>query len=428
MMQTGSVNPAVLDYQSMERAKDVKTVSFRCDYDKVARADFKKYGDYCGYAKNSDYVSYFVPPDSQSTNTFRSFIAHNAKLFLNDGINSPYKYYLYFSGMDLEKLKKGEVYDAPPTGFAVSYENDFILGFTRKELLARLFIAPTLIINSFETKGGAAARATTRGAVALSDYETTYQIPPYKFTLQMSAPDMGRFLGLPDPKNFQGYLSARQTETLNTYNGLLKGTLEKRDMNRYAAELPAYRYPYLGGNTALIKTARPLPGESFLNEYLPAYRLYQIEIFLFDKNGKPRPAKLFRFEDILRVIVSAEDFPALLYRHKQEKVMVRYVHIALPPKNDGGLPDTMGTGFIYSDMARRIHTELYIERFYDISDLSAMCVNEEQYQKRLARRGYNQEDIKVFRTYLKNTKDACTLNQTEITEHLPEIILQTVPQ
>ncbi|MDR2401379.1 MAG: hypothetical protein LBD73_06995, partial [Deferribacteraceae bacterium] len=149
-LQTGSVNPLTLDYPSMERAKDIKTVMFRCDYDKVARADFKKHGDYCGYAKNSDYVSYFIPPDAQSTNTFRYFAAHNAKYFSVDGLNSPYKYYQFFSGMNIDRLKRLDFNDLPPTGFAVTHDEDVILGFTRKELLARLYIAPSLIISSFE--------------------------------------------------------------------------------------------------------------------------------------------------------------------------------------------------------------------------------------------------------------------------------------
>jgi hypothetical protein len=221
-LQTGSVNPNTFDFPSMESAKDIKTVSFRCDYDKVARADFKKHGDYCGYAKNSDYVSYFIPPDSQSTNTFRYFTAHNAKLFLHDGLNSPYKYYLFFSGMDIERLKRLDFNDLPPTGFAVSHDEDIILGFTKKELLARLYITPILTINAFES--GAKE--------VLGDYTATYQLPPYKFTLKLTVPSLGRFLGLPDEERYKGALSQKQIQELSLYNGLLKGSLEKRDMNR----------------------------------------------------------------------------------------------------------------------------------------------------------------------------------------------------
>jgi hypothetical protein len=423
-MQTGSVNPMTVDYPSMEKATDVKTVSFRCDYDKVARADFKKHGDYCGYAKNSDYVSYFIPPDTQSTNSFRYFAAHNAKLFFEDGLNSPYKYYQVFTGMNLERLKKFDFNDLPPIGFAVTYDEDIILGFTAKELLARLYIAPTLTVNSFELKA-------RREGVTFSDYEATYQIPPYKFTLKMLQPSMARFLGLPDSERFPGALSQRQTGELALYNGLLKASLEKRDMNRYGSFRQAHVHPYLAdGTPGFIKTVSPLAGEGFFNEYLPPYRLYQIEIFIIDnKTGALRLSKLFKFDDILRVIISPEDFPVLFYRHKYEKVMVRYTHIALPPKlvRNKNI-DALGAPFIYSDMARRIQTELYIEKFYDISGLSKICVNEEQYKKRLAERGYNESDIKVFQSYLKDARDACTPNQLEIIEHLPEIILKTVPR
>ncbi|MDR2104375.1 MAG: hypothetical protein LBP51_01325 [Deferribacteraceae bacterium] len=419
-LQLGSVNPLAVDYLSMEAAKDVKTVSFRCDYDKVARADFRKHGDYCGYAKNSDYVSYFIPPDSQSTNIFRYLLAHNAKLFEQDGLNSPFKYYLFFSNMDIERLKRTDFNDLAPTGFAVSHDDDIVIGFTKKELLARLYITPILAINSFE--GGAED--------LLSDYTATYQLPPYKFTLKMSVASLGRFLGLPDPDSYKSALTQRQKQELKIYSGLLKGSLDKREMNRYAADRALFLHPYLAPNSlrGFLKTARPLQGEGFLNEYLPAYRLYQIELFIIDnKTGKARLAKLFRLDDILSVIISPDEFAALIYRHRFEKVMVRYTHIALPPKlAESRNVASLGTAFIYSDMARRIHTELYIEKVYDLSELPRICVNEQQYKRRLAARGYNEDDIRIFQSYLKDSQDRCTPNQLEIIEHLPEILLKTV--
>jgi hypothetical protein len=427
-MQGGSVNPMVGDYSSMEAAKDTKTVTFRCDYDKVARGDFKKHGDYCGYAKNSDYVSYFIPPDAQSTNAFQYFIAHNAKFFSSDGLNSPYKYYQFFSGMNIDMLKNGEFDDTPPTGFAIVHDGDFVLGFTRKELLARLYISPSLVINAFKPM------ERQKETLSLNDYEATYQITPYKFTLAMALPHLGRLLGLPDAAAFPGALSQQQQQSLKLYDGLLNGSLAKRDMNRYASIRFSYLHPYLAKDSSpaaqnIVQTAFPPEGEGFINEYLPSYKLDKIEIFVFDKNGALMPVKTFKTDDIMRVIISPEEFPALLYRHRLEKAVVRYTHTAIPPKREWiSELDILGAGFIFSDMAENIQTDLHIERFYNISGLSKICINETRYVKRLAERGYNQEDIKVFQSYLKDTRDmTCTPNQLEIIEHLPEIILKTVP-
>jgi hypothetical protein len=425
---SGSVNSNVRNYNALENSAQVKRVVFNCDFDKVARQEFNQLGDYCRKTTNVDYVSYFIPPDIQSTTGYREHIIQNIKIRTHG--NMIYKHYLPLFGNDEARFLSRDMDLQPPTSFAVQSGNAYTIVLTKKDILGRVYIAPTLSIRSFKPRAGITANKIT-------DYDISYQIPPYLYTVQYALNHTSELLGAPDKSKYIQPLTLEQKEELAVYNDTLRKYFEKyEELQDKKSITPAdIVFPILGKEkqnkglpSPINVPLSPAYNGKYLSDFLPPYQIEKIEIFLEDSSRSVNLQKRFSKEDIYKVIDDENRQAALFYKgNLAGRPLLRYTYTAIPPAADDGLLwaeiESLGLGYIYSDIAKTIIVDMYIDKLYNISELSKLCVNEGAFSEKLLNNGHTQETVFRYLSYLRSDAvPGCSQNQLEIVEHLPTIL------
>jgi hypothetical protein len=424
---SGSVNPDVRNYNALENNAQVKRIVFNCDFDKVARQEFHQFGDYCKKSANLDYVSYFVPPDIQSTVGYREHIIQNIKVRTKN--NMIYKHYLPLFGNDEDRFWARDMDLHPPTSFAVRNSDTYVIVLTKKDILGRVYIAPTLSVRSFKPRAGVLANNIT-------DYNISYQIPPYLYTVPYALDHTSELLGAPDKSNYLKLLTPEQKEDLAAYDDTLRKYFETNGelQDRNSVTFADIVFPILGKEkynkglpSPINVPLSPAYNGKYLSDFLPPYQLEKIEIFLEDSSGSVNLQKRFSKDDIYKVIEAKDEQAALFYKGGLAgKPILRYTYTAIPPAMDDGRLwtefEALGLGYIYSDIAKTIIADMHIDKLYDIADLSRLCVNEKNFSEKLLSGGYTQETVRRYLSRLRSDAvPGCSRNQLEIVERLPMI-------
>lgn len=416
------------DFDSFLGRGAEKTVSYNCDYAKVAKGEFTKMWDYCEAPDNQDYVSYFIPPDIQSSSGYSAFLAANVFSLSRRGEDSSYKYYQVFAGNDLARLQKLDMKQVQPESFAVENDGKVFIAINKRDLLARVYIAPSYSLISF-----APSKAQPD---QLRDYSVSYQIMPYLFTIPYEDSMMGRYMGLPDYSVFGGSLSIAQKSDLNKYNVVLTDYWKKPGGFTSSAKVlsaedfvfPQYSGARLlksteAGSPVPVKFALPPDGGGYLNDYLPPYQLTRIDII--DSNGKI--LKRFDSDDIYRTLISVNDWESLIYADNktEDGVIIRYTHEAIEPRNvnfNKALSKRLGIDYVYSDIAPVINTDMKINNFFPIKDLPAVCIDKNALSAFLTQRTGQAEDAGKYLNLLNQAQSSrCTANERSMMYWLHDI-------
>ncbi|MDR0454636.1 MAG: hypothetical protein LBH05_07490 [Deferribacteraceae bacterium] len=419
---SGSVNVNVRNFDDFSQEKKKKSVNYFCSFDKIVTRNFNAFGDYCLKADNHDYVSYFMTFDIQSTTGFASYLMQSVSEIKSNNTN--YKYYQIYSNNNLNKLSHFDFDTALPTSFAVTLDSaSYAVVITKKDLLARVTVYPGLFIRSLKPDNNSAGDL-------IKDYSVTFSIPPYSFKVYYDDSVIGRLLGLPDYSELTGVLTAERKAELKAYNDALNEYWKSPEKFKYNPDkitVVDYAIPHLGAekfkNHAIpadlpLRTG-PLTGEEkFINAYLPYYELRSLDIVELSGSGE-NILKTFTIYDISNVMISLDDSAALVYKGKtgDGQIIVRYNHEAVKPQISGlqkNYSERMGIGYIYSDIASTIETNLNIEKFYPLEKLPINCIDNNKWNKK--------ESLdKLLPRLSKEKARNCTIAQKSIGSALPDL-------
>ncbi len=426
----GSVDYNVRSYEELSQSPAKKTVNYYCNFDRIARQDFNALGDYCSKANNQDYVSYFVPFDIQSTTGFDSYLIHNVSEINSN--NKNYKYYQIYSNNNLTRLSQFDFDIAPPTSFAIMLDNNsYAIAITKRDLLARTTVYPGLYIHSLAPDNG-----TTGDQIG--DYTVTFSIPPYSYKIKYNDSTIGRMLGLPDYTNLTGALDAKRKADLKAYNDALNSYWKSPEKYKYSpAKITAidYAIPQLGVNKfknpsmpsdLILRVQSPQNEEKLANQYLPFYELRSIDIIQVSGSTES-VLKTFTGDDIAKVLISFDDNPALIYKGNvsDARLVIRYNHEVVRPQMLGlqkYYSELLGIGYIYSDIAPKIETNLAIERYYPLEKLPTDCIDVKKLTDTLNNKGVKKESIdRLVSRLSKERMRSCTMDQKSIGDILPAL-------
>ena len=425
----GSVNFDTRNFNDFSREKTTKTVNYYCNFERIATQDFSKSGDYCLKADNHDYVSYFIPFDIQSTTEFKSHLTRTVSEAKRTG--KSYKYYQIYSGNNLNRLLTFDFDISPPTSFAIIVDNDsYFIALTKKDLLARYIIYPGLNIRSLQP-------VNETESDRVDGYTVTFSIPPYSFKAQYEDSVIGRLLGLPNYYQLTGVLDGNRKLDLSKYNESLADYWSFPNKYKYSHDMISivdYAIPRLGAEKFKNSTLpsdldlRPEPlidQEGYINDYLPYYRLRSIEIVQLSDNIE-NVLKTFSGDDIAEALISLNDYSALVYKGSstEGRVVIRYNHEAEKPNSLGisnYYSESLGVGYIYSDIASLIETNLNIEKFYTLEKLPVNCMDIKKITETMNKRGVQRDKIDYFVSRLSKEKyNNCTAVQKSINDILPD--------
>jgi hypothetical protein len=348
-------------YDALLARDAVKRVDFSCDYDKIAQGQFARFGDYCRTAGTSDYVSYYVPADIQATKGFTGYLAQTAAGIRNSNHPGSLKYFQEYAG-SYEVLLQYQLKNSLPTSFVALYDDNLFVSLSAADLLLRQTIYPSLNINTFEGN------------------TLTYRIGPKGFEVPFRDVETGRLMGLPD---YGGLNADAYTAELNKYRASM-GAYPEYSADRlnpldYAIPQAGAEKARAGQGGAAGKVTPPQSGEDLLHNYLPSYVLERVDIVLITPAGTEKVAVSYSSDDILRVLVSTEENPALFYSGKiaeGDRLALRFSHLAQKPAADGlkeQKAKSLGIDQIYGEMQKRVDTWLYVDKFFDLKKLNAAC-------------------------------------------------------
>lgn len=382
----GGVNSKTYNYALLSQHEDRKVVDYVCNYEKIAAQDFSRFGDYCPKAPNQDYVSYFIPPDVQSTVGFRVFTAQSVANIANGQNSGRLVYFNIYS-------ESGNAEDfsfklTPPTSFAMEFKDYRYIAITKRDLLARQTVYPELTVRSFAVDTG-------KAGTLLSDYSVTYQIGSYIFKVPYTDNQTGRYLGLPTFEEYQGSLSGQRKISLEAYSVAISSFWENPMGHRYSADYLTgmdYAIPAVGrskvkrgvNTDAGVKIAPPAENEGLLSDYLPSYKLKEINIVYTGADGAESVVHTYSEDEIYSLLINPDADAALVYRALviPDELSLNFVYEANEPLLTGLTRtqlDTLGLGYIYSDIAYTLVVNLAIENYYKLENFPVACLTEDTF-------------------------------------------------
>ena len=413
----GSVDKNVRDFNALQASGKTKRVDYYCSFDKIAAAT----GEYCIGGDNQDYVSYFTKFDNASV---RNQLINTVSMINSEPVSGQLRYYqIYAPQGSFEKLKQYDIEDTPPTSFAIKDGESFRLVISKSDLLMRAKIYPGLNIMAVED-------AQTMN---INDYTAVYRLVPYVFKVKYADAEIARILGLPDYTELAGKLDSIKKIQLNNYISMLNEFWQAPDAQKYSADkltgmdyaMPQLALPKLGSAESSInlKISPPFPSEGLLNSYLPSYDLEKIMLIYSDASGNELIAHTFERNDIIRTLISYDN-EALVYTDAipEGDITLRFVHKATAPAATGlnsSAAETLGLGWIYSDIAATAETNLHIERFYQLEELPRNCVDKDKFIISFIDKGHTKAEAENIYERLNPVKSAkCTPAQRSIGELL----------
>ena len=415
----------IRDYDSLMAANETKRVDYYCDFEKIAGGTYGKFGDYCQFAPNQDYVSYFVSFDIQATDIYRPFLIQTVNMISSDAVPGQLRYYQMFSDNEFLKLTKFDMNNAPVTSFALKNGGRYHEVISKSDLLARTKIYPELSILSMKAEGQSEP-------VTIGDYTVRYRVAPYVFDMRYSDSETARILGLPEYSALAGRLSGVQKLQLNNYESGLDKFWLSPDKYKYTPghiSIMDYAIPRIMlskpdmPSELTLRVTPPPDGEGLLNDCLPPYSLTAIQYVHVAGFGSERILQSFNQDEISKTIISYED-DALVYSTdvNHDSLGIRFIYKANAPRARN-MPkrtsDDLGLSYIYSSIAATIETQINVLRFYEIEKMPRSCVDETAFIAAFVSRGRSENEARALLGRMNQTaKGSCTAVQESIAELL----------
>lgn len=436
----GKVNASVNSYDRLKSAGQTKRVEVTCDFTKIMAGRYAKRYDYCTQPTNDDYVSYFVPFDVQGSYDFYHFLVNSANYHRKNSDIRSLSNLNVFAGGDISRGENYEYSLMHPKSFAITNQGMLLVFLDYQDVVPRNIIPPTFKLN------GLREPASGKKYTVLSNWQVRFSVVPYDFSTPYNSINKATILGVPDYPKVKALAKDKLTvKILDAYSDVFTryystfGTKGQYYYDQYNITEFDYVYPHVANKKVLRRVGNLnetyddvaqslglLPGYSepgrkrqqvaTLDEYLPAYKLLNIQIV--DKKDET-VLHTFDRKQIDKLLASKTPSAGLIYSGEglaNKSVAIRYNYQAkiYPEEVNSLLREPLGIKYILSDIAYHETIDINIANPVSIYSLPASCfaamdVNNDT----LIKYGFNSKGLNEFVGSLPRTR-SCSLVERSV--------------